>query len=98
METWEFYQEKLGHYREELENGNHDVEQDVVDLEEKLERDIEMCFEEKDAAPYKKVLKALKALKIEFEFYDQEGELDMMFPDRHDDDFDEDSMNIFGND
>ena len=100
METWEFYQEQLDHYREELENDNYDVEQDVVDLEENLKREIEMSFEENDA-PYRKVLKAVKALKREFDFYDQEGELDMMFPDRHDDDFDEDSMSydsVFGDD
>ncbi|WP_313032027.1 hypothetical protein [Soonwooa sp.] len=33
--------------------------------------------------------------------YDEESELDMMFPDRHDDDFDEDSMSwdsVFGDD
>lgn len=65
----------------------------------KTQKEIQrQCFEEKDEAPYRKVLKALKALKIEFEFYDQEGELDMMLSDRHDDDFDEDSMNIFAND
>ena len=98
METWEFYQEQLDRFREELENDNYDVQQDVVDLEENLQREIEMSFEEEDAAPYRKVLKVLKALKREFDFYDEEGELDMMFPDRHDEDFDEDSMNIFGND
>lgn len=35
------------------------------------------------------------------EGYDEEGELDMMFPDRHDDNFDEDSMSwdsVFGDD
>ena len=98
METWEFYQEQLDRFREELENDNYEVEQDVVDLEENLQREIEMSFEEEDAEPYRKVLKDLKALKREFDFYDQEGELDMMFPNRHDEGFDEDSMNIFGND
>ena len=98
METWEFYQEQLDQYREALENDNYEIEQDVVDLEMKLEEEIQQCFEEEDAEPYKKVLRELKALKREFDFYDEEGELDMMFPNRHDEDFDEDSMNVFGND
>lgn len=38
-------------------------------------------------------------MKQEFDFYDEESELDMMFPNRHDDDFDEDEeswSNVFG--
>lgn len=42
--------------------------------------------------------KAIKVKKGELEFYDPEAELDSMFPNRHDEDFDEDSMydNIHG--
>ena len=39
--------------------------------------------------------------KKEFDFYDEEATLDMMFPNRHDDDFDEDDMSydsVFGDD
>ena len=53
------------------------------------------------ASSYEKVLRELKTLKEEFNFYDEEGELVMMFPDRHDDDFDEDRMSassFFGDD
>ena len=40
-------------------------------------------------------------IKKENDFYDKETELDYMFPDRHDSDFDEDSMSydsVFGGD
>lgn len=98
MEHWEVYQDELDRYREELDNENYEVREDVLDLEMKLNEEIQLRYEPKDAAPYEKVLRDLKALKQEFDFYDEEGELDMMFPNRHDDDFDEDSMNMFGND
>lgn len=92
MDAPEFYQEELDRFREELENENYDVEQDVLDLEMQLNDEIERLYAEEDSEPYEKVLRELKALKEEFNFYDAEGELDMMFPNRHDDDFDEDSM------
>ena len=101
METWQEYKDELDKYREELENGNYDVEQNVVDLEMKIEEEIEIALGHKDSVHFTKLLKELKSLKKEFDFYDEEGELDMMFPDRHDDDFDEDSMSydsVFGDD
>lgn len=98
MENYKNYKEQLGKFREELENGNYDIEQDVIDLQSKIEDAIEESFDDDEASPYIKLLKELKAVKKEFDFYDEEGELDMMFPNRHDDDFDEDSMNIYGND
>ena len=100
MKNWEVYQGELDRYREELENDNHDVQQDVLDMEMKLNEEIQLRDEE-DAEPFEKLLGELKAVKQEFDFYDEEGELDMMFPDRHDDDFDEDSMSgrsVFGDD
>ena len=45
--------------------------------------------------------KKVTQIKRDNDFYDQEAELDMMFPNRHDDDFDEDSMSydsVFGGD
>ncbi len=87
METPEFYQEELDRFREELENENYDVEQEVLDLEMQLNDEIEQLYPEEDSEPYEKVLRELKALKEEFDFYDQEGELDMLYPNLHDDDF-----------
>ncbi|MFO7862678.1 MAG: hypothetical protein R6U85_01640 [Salinivirgaceae bacterium] len=48
-----------------------------------------------------KLDKRIKHIKEEHDFYDEEAVLDMMFPNRHDDDFDEDSMSydsVFGDD
>ena len=92
MDAPEFYQEELDRFREELENENYDVEQDVLDLEMQLNDEIEWLYAEEDSEPYEKVLRELKALKEEFNFYDAEGERDMLYPNRHDEDFDEDSM------
>jgi hypothetical protein len=96
MENLKIYKEQLDKLRQELENDNYDVERDVIDLQEKIENAIEENFDDGETKHYKKLLKELKAIKKEFDFYDEEGELDMMFPNRHDDDFDEDSMNVFG--
>ena len=101
MDAPEFYQEELDRFREELENENYDVEQGVLDLEMQLNEEIQLRYDAEEAAPYEKVLRELKTLKEEFNFYDEEGELVMMFPDRHDDDFDEDRMSassFFGDD
>jgi predicted nucleic acid-binding Zn-ribbon protein len=92
MGTIKDYKEELERYKEELENGNDDVEQDVVDLEMKIEQEIQEMAEYEDTKPFHKLLKELKSLKREFDFYDEDSELDRMFPDRHDEDFDEDSM------
>ncbi len=101
MENLKTLSEELDKYREELENDNFEVEQNVVDLEDTIVRVIDSLPESEDVKPYKTLLTELKAMKKEFDFYDPEGELDMMFPDRHDDDFDEDSMSfdsVFGKD
>jgi hypothetical protein len=47
------------------------------------------------------LLKKIKNLKKGHDFYDAEAELDNMFPNRHDDDFDEESTSydsVFGKD
>jgi hypothetical protein len=48
-----------------------------------------------------KLLKKIIMMKKEFNFYNADEELDEMFPDRDEDDFDEDSMSydsVFGDD
>ncbi|WP_294287231.1 hypothetical protein [uncultured Chryseobacterium sp.] len=98
MKNWEFYKEELDKLREELENGNYDAEQAVNELHEKIEIALEQSFDKGDKSFYEELIKEIEAMKKEFDFYDSEGELDMMFPNRADDDFDDDSMNIFDND
>lgn len=70
-----------------------DDEQLLYDLEEDLYSAFDQAFEENEIEKLKKLEKRIKAFKKENEFFNEEDELDMMFPDRHDDDFDEDSMN-----
>lgn len=98
-EKFEQLKERLEHYHNELESGNYDVEQDIVDLESEIQDEITNCFDEKQENKYDKLLQKIKSIKREYDFYDAERELDMMFPNRHDDDFDEDSMSydsVFG--
>lgn len=98
MKNREIYKEQLDKLREELENGNYDAEQAVNDLQEKIEIALEESFSNGDKSSYEELIKEIEAMKKEFDFYDREGELDMMFPNRYDDDFDDESMNIFDND
>jgi seryl-tRNA synthetase len=98
-EKFEHLKERLEHYHKELENGNYDVEQEVVDLESEIQDEITYCIDEKKGSKYHKLLKKIKSIKREYDFYDAERELDRMFPNRHDDDFDEDTMSydsVFG--
>jgi hypothetical protein len=47
------------------------------------------------------LLKKINSMKKVFDLYDEEAVLNDMFPNRHDDDFNEDSMNydsVFGKD
>lgn len=99
---------KLEHYLNELEKGNYDVEQEVVDFETEIMEMVRQFDYQDDfrykGNPYelnalKSIIIDIKRLKNEFDFYDEETELDMMFPNRHDDDFDDDDMSydsVFG--
>ncbi len=97
--------ERLQALLTEIEDQMDDIESDeleerVLDLEEEINAGIEQCFEEEVEA-FKKLQKRVNAIKKEHDFYDEEAELDMMFPDRHDEDFDPDSISsdsVFGDD
>lgn len=77
-----------------------EFEDEVYEIEEKVHSHMQEAFEEEYEA-YKKLANRINKIKKENDFYDPEVELDRMFPDRHDDDFDEDSMSydsVFGDD
>ncbi|WP_276166454.1 hypothetical protein [Zobellia alginiliquefaciens] len=81
-----------------FEEGNED-HQLIYDLEEKIQEVFHQVFKEEDEKQINKLDKLVKEFKQENDFYDAEGELDSMFPDRHDEDFDDDSMSydsVFG--
>jgi len=94
---------------EELDNNNYDVEQEVYELEDEIKLLLdeysfqdEPMFEDQETelTKLRELNNLVKEMKQEFDFYDEESELDMMFPNRHDDDdFDEDETswrNVFG--
>jgi hypothetical protein len=78
----------------------NELEERVYKLEREINSNLEMCHESENAS-FQKLLKRINTIKKENDFYDEEATDDMMFPDRHDDDFDEDSMSndsVFGGD
>lgn len=86
--------------KEAFENGEDD-EQIVYDFEEEIQEAFGEIYRETEISQLEKLQKKVKAFKREYDFYDEGAELDRMFPDRHDDDFDEDSMSydsVFGDD
>lgn len=85
---------------EELGDGNYDVEEEALALEESVRERLEYEIG-KEKKQLSILLKKIIKMKKEFDFYDAESELDRMFPDRDEDDFDEDSMShdsVFGDD
>jgi hypothetical protein len=76
-----------------------EFEDEVYELEEKVNSRIQETYDEELDA-YKLLANRIGRIKKD-NFYDPEVELDRMFPDRHDEDFDEDSMSydsVFGDD
>ena len=66
-----------------------EYQDEVYTLEEKVNSLLQDCFEDEfDAC--KKLAERIDRIKKENDFYDPEAELDRMFPNRHEDDFDED--------
>ena len=107
-------EERFNEVEEFVENQEDDFEDKVFQLEEDVQYEIEMLqdhingldFDKTEAleevlSKYENIAKKIKILKSENDFYDEDAELDRMFPNRYDDDFDEDSMSydsVFGSD
>lgn len=70
--------------RKELENDNLDVQQEVFDLEDEVQEESEITSG-KEQNLLKGLLKQIKAMKKEFDLYDEDAEMGMMFPDGNDD-------------
>lgn len=83
-----------------VEEEYDNLEDRVYELEEKVVEYIDIT-EGQESILFEKLLKRIATIKRENDFYDADAELDRMFPDRHDEDFDEDSMSydsVFGDD
>lgn len=95
------FRERLKKIEDEIDEMDvNELEERVYILEEDISNELEMTDPD-EAQPFLSLLKKIKHIKKENDFYDQEAELDRMFPNRHDDDFDEDSMSydsVFGTD
>ncbi|MCB9426629.1 MAG: hypothetical protein H6584_06330 [Flavobacteriales bacterium] len=97
-----------GDYEQLVYDLQQDVEMDIGFIEEVQLRHPEFGLIPDDQLPHslelrglKIIIKEIQRIKREHDFFDSEAELDMMFPERHDDDFDEDSMSydsLFGGD
>jgi len=75
------------------------LECEVYEIEEELER--MLGIEDKSDNKIEKLLERTGQIKKDQDFFDPEDELDRMFPNRYDDDFDEESMSpesVFGDD
>jgi len=100
METYERLHVAYLKFFDELENGNYEVEQDVIDLEQEVKDALEYTSG-KEHQKLSELSMEINRIKKEFDFYDEEAELDMMFPDRDEEGFDPDSMSydsVFGDD
>lgn len=84
----------------------NDFQNEVCDIQREIAEAVEMgeamgTRGEISIPKLKGILKLIKQVKIDYDFYDEEAELDMMFPNRHDENFDDDSMSydsVFGKD
>lgn len=100
MNQLQIFKEKLEQFEElyQSENNTTDSDQLVWDLEEEVNEELEMYPENTHLMG---LLKKIKSLKKEYDFYDADAELGHMFPNRQDEDFDEDSTSydsVFGDD
>lgn len=78
----------------------NELEERISELEEEIYEEMGGCFKNEEYK-FKALLKRIDTFKKENDFYDAEAELDSMFPNRYDEDFDEDSMSydsVFGDD
>jgi hypothetical protein len=91
MKTIDLLKKNFLEIKEAFENGEDD-EQLVYDLDEEIQDAYDEFYEEKEINQLNKLNKEFKVFKREYNFYDEEAELDRMFPDRHEEGFDEDSM------
>lgn len=76
------------------------AEKEVYSIEDEI-LDYIHNTEEIEFTQFAKLQERINNIKRENDFYDEEANLDMMFPNRYDDDFDEDSMSydsVFGGD
>lgn len=95
---------KLREIIETTEASDYDIsefQESIYQLEDEIYECYQEVYQEHVLEGLQKLENKIKTIKREHDFFDAEIELDFMFPDKHSDDFDEDSMSydsIFGDD
>jgi len=80
---------KLDLIEGQVENGDfEDFEENVLEVEEQVMELEEQAFEDTEIALVNSLINRIKELKKEGDFYDEKAELDRMFPNGQDPDFD----------
>jgi carbamoylphosphate synthase large subunit len=95
------FKERFTKIEEEVDETDiNQIEEKIYKLEEEINEIIGSCIPSEENA-LQSLLKKIARFKKENDFYDADAELDNMFPNRNDEDFDEDSMSydsVFGKD
>ena len=83
-----------------LENDEGDAAELLSNLQIQIEEAFHEVFTEDDIEDLERIEKEFKVLYQKFHPfpYNEEDELDRMFPERHDENFDSDNMNFRGDD
>ena len=77
-------------------DSEEEIEEGFYAIKAKIDEFQDYPFGEKEEQLFQKISKQFNRIKNDLDLFDEESELDMMFPNRHDDDFDEDSYsNMF---
>lgn len=93
-ELKELYSKAKKNFEEDTDNQDQ-----IYDFEEELNIALEIAVTNNEIAALKNLKTELQDFKDEHNFFDQEAELDMMFPNRHEEGFDDDDMSydsVFG--
>jgi hypothetical protein len=69
-------------------DSEEEIEERFYFIKAKIDEFQDYPFREKEEQLLRKMSKKLNQIKNDLDLYDEEAELDMMFPNRHDDDFD----------
>ena len=100
MTEFENYKKGLDEIEHQLSEGNFEYEQVLFYLESEINSlKGQYSPESIQKSTIEKLSKRIEKIKNEYDIFDKEAQLDRMFPNRHDEDFDEDSMSfesVFG--
>ena len=88
--------ERIEHLEKLIANSSSEelIEQEYFSIRHDFDRIKDYALRDTEFKIVLQIEKRLNCIKKDNGFYDEEAELDMMFPNRHDEDFDEDSYTL----